>query len=96
MLEELSKVRFARFRFHLKARTPLCLPPYKGSTLRGGFGLSFKDAICVVAHRDCERCILTEQVRLPLHLRDAGAERQPAHGESRARAAPVRHRAAVG
>lgn len=42
MLGELSKVRFARFRFHLKAQTPLCLPPYKGSTLRGGFGLSFK------------------------------------------------------
>jgi hypothetical protein len=38
MLGELSKVRFARFRFHLKAQTSLCLPPYKGSTLRGGFG----------------------------------------------------------
>ena len=38
MLDELSKVRFARFRFHLKAQTPL----YKGSTLRGGFGLNFK------------------------------------------------------
>jgi len=65
MLEELSKVRFARFRFHLKARTPLCLPPYKGSTLRGGFGLSFKDAICVVAHRDCERCILKSKCAYP-------------------------------
>jgi hypothetical protein len=44
MLGELSKVRFARFRFHLKAQTPLCLPPYKGSTLRGGFGLTLNSS----------------------------------------------------
>jgi hypothetical protein len=30
MIDELAKVRFARFRFHLKPQTPLRLPPYKG------------------------------------------------------------------
>jgi hypothetical protein len=54
MLDELGKLHFARFRFHLRAQTPLCLPPYKGSTLRGGFGMAFKDGVCVVVHRDCE------------------------------------------
>jgi CRISPR/Cas system endoribonuclease Cas6 (RAMP superfamily) len=63
MLDELSKLQFARF--HLSARTPLCLPPYKGSTLRGGFGMAFKDAVCVVAHRDCERCILRSKCAYP-------------------------------
>ncbi len=65
MLDELGKVRFARFRFQLRAQTGLYLPPYKGSTLRGGFGLAFKDAVCVVAHRDCERCILRSKCAYP-------------------------------
>jgi hypothetical protein len=34
MLDELCKVRFARFRFHLKAQAPLCLPPDEGPQLR--------------------------------------------------------------
>jgi hypothetical protein len=65
MVDELSKLQFARFRFCLRTRTPLCLPPYKGSTLRGGFGLAFKDAVCVVAHRDCDRCILRSKCAYP-------------------------------
>ncbi|MBI4517305.1 MAG: CRISPR system precrRNA processing endoribonuclease RAMP protein Cas6 [Deltaproteobacteria bacterium] len=65
MLDELAKIRFARLRFQLRAQTPLRLPPYKGSTLRGGFGMSFKDAVCVVAHRDCERCILKTKCAYP-------------------------------
>jgi hypothetical protein len=58
MLHELQKIRFARFRFRLRAQTPLLLPPYKGSTLRGGFGISFKEAVCVVDHGNCDRCLL--------------------------------------
>lgn len=65
MLDELSKVHFARFQFHLRAQTALRLPPYKGSTLRGGFGMAFKDAVCVVAHRDCDRCILRSKCAYP-------------------------------
>ena len=65
MLDELVKLRFARFRFHLRAQTVLHLPPYKGSTLRGGFGIAFKEAVCVMAHRDCERCILRDKCAYP-------------------------------
>ena len=65
MLDELAKVRFARFTFHLRAHTPLRLPAYKGSTLRGGFGISFKEAVCVVGHRDCDRCILRSKCAYP-------------------------------
>jgi len=34
------------------------LPPFKGSTFRGGFGYSFKNAVCVAGKRPCEDCIL--------------------------------------
>ncbi|HXQ23466.1 MAG TPA: hypothetical protein VN812_17445, partial [Candidatus Acidoferrales bacterium] len=65
VLDELGKLRFARFRFRLRAQTALYLPPYKGSTLRGGFGLAFKDAVCVVSHRDCDRCLLRSKCAYP-------------------------------
>ena len=57
-LEELNKISFASFAFRLRATTELCLPPYKGSTLRGAFGIVFKETVCVVDRRDCDRCIL--------------------------------------
>ena len=65
MVGELSKLRFGRFRFRLRAVTALRLPPYKGSTLRGGFGIAFKEAVCVVDHGDCERCILRTKCAYP-------------------------------
>ncbi len=42
----LNSFRLARFRFDLEAVEPLHLPPYKGSTLRGGFGYAFKKMVC--------------------------------------------------
>ena len=35
-----------RYRFTLKAETPLHLPGFKASTLRGGFGYAFKRMVC--------------------------------------------------
>src|SRR3990167_8020011 len=64
-LEELNKISFASFVFHLRATTELHLPPYKGSTLRGGFGVAFKDTVCVMDHRDCNRCILRFKCAYP-------------------------------
>ena len=40
-------------------------PPYKGSTLRGGFGSVFKETVCVVEHRDCSRCLLRTRCAFP-------------------------------
>jgi hypothetical protein len=64
-LQELAKISFASFRFHLRAATELHLPPYKGSTLRGAFGTVFKETVCVVEHRDCDRCILKLKCAYP-------------------------------
>ena len=42
----LDALRIARYRFDLEAVDRLFLPPYKGSTFRGGFGYAFKKMVC--------------------------------------------------
>lgn len=37
----------------------LSLPPYKGSTLRGGFGSAFRCITCAQRHSECNPCALT-------------------------------------
>ena len=59
MLDELRKIRYARFRLDLVARDPLHLPPYKGSTLRGAFGHAFKQLVCVKRDMDCATCLIS-------------------------------------
>jgi CRISPR-associated endoribonuclease Cas6 len=65
LLSELNKISFASFVFHLRASTELYLPPYKGSTLRGAFGIVFKETVCIMEHRDCDRCILRLKCAYP-------------------------------
>ena len=56
---------FAQMRLHFQARQPLRLPPYKGSTFRGAFGIAFKRAVCIVQHGDCARCLVRTQCVYP-------------------------------
>jgi hypothetical protein len=57
----LDKLRIANYRFTLKARGELHLPPYKGSTLRGGFGHAFKRVVCFQREvTTCRGCLLRE------------------------------------
>jgi len=48
----------AQLDFTLKALEPLILPPYKGSTLRGGFGAAFRRIVCVIRDKECADCLL--------------------------------------
>ena len=58
-MQVLEEIRLARFRFELAAVTPLELPPFKGSTFRGVFGINLKDLVCIQRHLDrCEPRIL--------------------------------------
>ncbi len=57
----LSHFKIARYRFIIKALGPLHLPPYKGSTFRGGFGHAFKKVVCVNRSQDCGSCLLKER-----------------------------------
>ena len=57
----LDQLRIASYRFTLEARDGLHLPPYKGSTLRGGFGHTFKRVVCFQREvKTCEGCLLRE------------------------------------
>ncbi len=57
---DLDHFRVGKYRFSIKAKERLFLPPYKGSALRGGFGSMFKEITCF--QRDlkavCSSCIL--------------------------------------
>lgn len=64
-LESLTPLTLLQIRLVLRAEDSLLLPAYKGTTLRGGFGVAFKDAVCVVEHRTCERCLLRSQCAYP-------------------------------
>ena len=61
MLDELRKIRYARFRLEMVAIDRLRLPPYKGSTLRGAFGHAFKKLVCVKRDLDCSTCLIRDR-----------------------------------
>lgn len=51
---------FGRYSFLAEFRNQAILPPYKGSTLRGAFGLALKDISCVLKSNDCQGCPLVK------------------------------------
>jgi len=51
---------WATFHFTLQAKERSFLPEYKGSTLRGGFGHSFRRVCCTVRDQDCKTCMLNQ------------------------------------
>jgi hypothetical protein len=63
--QALQSLSYLSVRLVLRGLTPLRLPRFKGSTLRGGFGHAFKEAVCVVEHRDCARCLLWTRCAYP-------------------------------
>jgi hypothetical protein len=55
----LPDIRTAHYRLALKVREELHVPRYMGSTLRGGFGHTFKRITCLQRTREtCEGCLL--------------------------------------
>jgi hypothetical protein len=63
--EDFQHLRIARYELTLRAADTVSLPPFLGSTLRGAFGHALKEAVCVVPHRDCERCMLIDRCIYP-------------------------------
>ncbi len=51
---------WAAFQFIMKAREHSYLPEYKGSTLRGGFGHSFRRVCCTMRDQECNTCMLNQ------------------------------------
>lgn len=48
----------ARYRFHLVATTPLNLPEWPGSALRGAFGHALRKLACMTRQKECPGCPL--------------------------------------
>jgi hypothetical protein len=65
LTEALLALQLLPLQITLQAQTPIQLPRYKGSALRGGFGAVFKETVCIVEHRDCGRCLLRERCAYP-------------------------------
>jgi len=65
MLEAKNKnipLSISKYNFIFRAEEELFLPPYKGSTLRGGFGITFRRICCVNKNIGlCDECGLKEK-----------------------------------
>ncbi|QTA91968.1 CRISPR system precrRNA processing endoribonuclease RAMP protein Cas6 [Desulfonema magnum] len=57
----LSPFSFAVFRLTIEAIEPLHLPPFKGSAIRGSFGLMFRRVVCPLTRTECGDCHLSEE-----------------------------------
>ncbi|NTU41975.1 MAG: CRISPR system precrRNA processing endoribonuclease RAMP protein Cas6 [Nitrospirales bacterium] len=56
-----GQIQSAAFSFTLIPKETMILPAYKGSTLRGAFGHTFRRIVCVGKAKDCADCILRER-----------------------------------
>jgi hypothetical protein len=64
-LARFSGLDISRYRLVLRAVEPASLPAFLGSTLRGAFGHALKDAVCVMPHRNCDRCMVMDRCLYP-------------------------------
>jgi len=51
-----ASMKLSKYRFTIKPTRELILPPYKGSTFRGGFGHAFRHAVCIEQEKKCPEC----------------------------------------
>jgi hypothetical protein len=49
---------FGQYEFNCTFETKARLPPYKGSTFRGLFGIALKRIVCALKNQECAGCIL--------------------------------------
>lgn len=49
------------YEFNCTLQSETVLPPYKGSTFRGAFGVALKRAVCAIKHTECYSCILNSR-----------------------------------
>jgi hypothetical protein len=57
----MSELEIGVFRLEMRSVTEIRLPRYAGSTFRGGFGMAFKNLVCVNPTRLCEGCPVRAQ-----------------------------------
>lgn len=55
----------ARYQFDFRIETPIRLPEYAGSTLRGAFGNALRRTACMTRQKDCKPCPLYRSCPYP-------------------------------
>lgn len=57
-----ERIRLSRYNFAITPEEEVELPPYKGSTLRGGFGWIFRKISCIDREKSsCKECLLKDK-----------------------------------
>lgn len=80
----LQNFRLVRYRIVLTARSTIVMPPYAGSTLRGGFGHAFRKMVCTQGPIDCRDCTLKAVCPYPYIFETApfeGAQKLRTYGD---------------
>ena len=83
-MNPLQNFRLARYRVILTARSTILMPPYAGSTLRGGFGHAFRKMVCTQGPIDCRDCTLKAVCSYPYIFETApfeGAQQLRTYGD---------------
>ena len=63
--EDFAALELSHYELKLRACQSASLPAFLGSTLRGAFGHALKEAVCVMDHRDCARCLVADRCIYP-------------------------------
>ena len=63
--EDFAGLELSRYELKLRACQSASLPAFLGSTLRGAFGHALKEAVCVMNHRDCAKCLVADRCIYP-------------------------------
>ena len=83
-MAQLQNFRLARYRLTLTALSTITMPPYAGSTLRGGFGHAFRKMVCTQGPIDCKDCTLKAACPYPYIFETApfaGAQQLRTYGD---------------
>ena len=83
-MNPLQNFRLARYRVILTALSTIVMPPYAGSTLRGGFGHAFRKMVCTQGPIDCRDCTLKAVCPYPYIFETApfeGAQQLRTYGD---------------
>ena len=83
-MNPLQNFRLARYRVILTALSTILMPPYAGSTYRGGFGHAFRKMVCTQGPIDCGDCTLKAVCPYPYIFETApfeGAQQLRTYGD---------------
>ena len=83
-MAQLRNFRLARYRLTLTALSTITMPPYAGSTLRGGFGHAFRKMVCTQGPIECRDCTLNAACPYPYIFETApfaGAQQLRTYGD---------------